>query len=70
MSSRRQFLRASAGATLAALAGGEPRQLWASPKIEPKADTMILLWMAGGTRAADVEHAPEAAVAASVLRRP
>ena len=47
---RRHFLRASAGATLAALGGRAPQQLWAagSKKIEPKADTLILLWMAGG----------------------
>lgn len=48
--SRRHFLRASAAATLAALAGREPRLLGAQAKstIEPKADTFILLWMAGG----------------------
>ncbi|MBI3668071.1 MAG: DUF1501 domain-containing protein [Acidobacteria bacterium] len=46
--SRRHFLRTSAGATLAAVAGGEPRLLFSKEKIEPKADTLILLWMAGG----------------------
>jgi len=45
---RRHFMQASAGATLSALMGGAPRQLWGSPKMEAKADTMILLWMAGG----------------------
>ena len=47
--SRRHFLRASAGATLAALAAGEPHALWPqTSKIQPRADSMILLWMAGG----------------------
>jgi hypothetical protein len=47
--SRRHFLRQSAVAAAAALAGGNPRQLLASnDKIKPTADTMILLWMAGG----------------------
>jgi len=47
--SRRHFLRASAGATLAALTAGEPKVLAAeTEKITPRADTMILLWMAGG----------------------
>jgi hypothetical protein len=46
---RRDFLNISASAALAALAGGAPRQLAAqSPKIQPTADTVILLWMAGG----------------------
>jgi hypothetical protein len=44
--SRRDFL-VSGPAVLAALAGGAPRSLAAS-KIEPTADTLILLWMAGG----------------------
>src|SRR6266702_1037713 len=47
--SRRDFLNVSASAALAALAGGAPRQLTAqSPKFQPTADTVILLWMAGG----------------------
>jgi hypothetical protein len=47
--SRRGFLGASASATLAALAGGSPTALWAqSEKPKPTADTLILLWMAGG----------------------
>ena len=45
--SRRGFLRASGAAALAAMAGSEPRLL-ASTKIAPRADCMILLWMAGG----------------------
>ena len=48
--SRRGFLGPAAGATLAALAGREP--LFArSPepsKIQPTADALIVLWMAGG----------------------
>ncbi|MSV28462.1 MAG: DUF1501 domain-containing protein [Bryobacterales bacterium] len=40
---RRQFLT-----TMAALAGGEPRLLRGAETIAPTADTMILLWMAGG----------------------
>src|SRR5467141_3572290 len=47
--SRRHFLRASASATLAALAAGESRLLAQDkPKLAPKADSIILLWMAGG----------------------
>jgi hypothetical protein len=47
--SRREFLNISAAGTLAALAGGAPRQLFGqAKKIEPTADTLILLWMAGG----------------------
>jgi hypothetical protein len=49
--SRRHFMRASAGATLAALTGNEARLLQAAPsttKIAPRADSVILLWMAGG----------------------
>ncbi|MGH9338111.1 MAG: DUF1501 domain-containing protein [Acidobacteriota bacterium] len=48
--SRRQFLGASAAATLAALAGVEPELVWPrnQNKIEARADTLILLWMAGG----------------------
>ncbi len=51
---RRHFLNASGQATLAALAGGHPQQLWPSDdannksKFKPTADTVILLWMAGG----------------------
>lgn len=47
--SRRHFLRASASATLSALVAREPRLLGADkPMLAPKADSMILLWMAGG----------------------
>ena len=47
---RRHFLKASAAATLAALGGGAPASLQGAEteKIQPKADSMILLWMAGG----------------------
>ena len=47
---RRHFMEATAGATLAALLGGEAQQLpgQSTSKIQPKADTLILLWMAGG----------------------
>jgi hypothetical protein len=44
---RRDFLHVSASAALAALAGSAPKPLLAS-KIEPTADTLIVLWMAGG----------------------
>jgi hypothetical protein len=46
--SRRHFLRASGGAALAALAGSEPRLVAGSSKIPARADSLILLWMAGG----------------------
>src|ERR1700680_4037123 len=44
---RRDFLHVSASAALAALAGSAPKPLFAS-KIAPTADTLIVLWMAGG----------------------
>jgi hypothetical protein len=47
---RRDFLKTASAATLAALAARAPR-LWAEEKlekIEPTADTVIVLWMAGG----------------------
>ena len=50
MHDRRDFLKTFGVAGAAALAGNSPR-LWAADKEEkPKAtaDTMILLWMAGG----------------------
>jgi len=47
-STRRHFMQASAAATLAALTGAEPRLVAAPTKIEPRADSVILLWMAGG----------------------
>ena len=45
---RRDFLNVSASATLAALTCGAPRQLFGQAKLQPTADTLILLWMAGG----------------------
>src|SRR5438477_3852012 len=47
--SRRDFLKTCSAATLAALAAGAPR-VFAEPdeKITPTADTLIILWMAGG----------------------
>jgi len=49
--SRREFLQKTSAATLTALAAGAPASLVSScskPKIRSKADTVILLWMAGG----------------------
>src|SRR4029079_11446238 len=52
--SRRDFLRPASAATLAALAAGAPRSAFAAgadeqtSPIKPTADTLILLWMAGG----------------------
>jgi Protein of unknown function (DUF1501) len=49
MVSRRGFLGTSAAATLAALAGSAPNTLWgATEKPRATADTVIILWMAGG----------------------
>jgi hypothetical protein len=47
---RRDFLKTAGTATLSALAAGFPKQLLAAaePKIVPTADTVIVLWMAGG----------------------
>src|SRR6266404_6136986 len=47
---RRDFLKTASAATLSAIAAGYPRQLLAEPeeKIKPTADTVIVLWMAGG----------------------
>ena len=47
---RRHFMEGTAAGTMAALLGSEPRQLLAqnAGEIKPKADTLILLWMAGG----------------------
>src|SRR5437879_11974573 len=51
-SSRRDFLQTASAATPPALAAGPPRALFANEppeeKIEPTADTVIVLWMAGG----------------------
>lgn len=50
--SRRDFLRTASAATLSALAAGYPRAVsGAEPpeeKIQPTADTLVVLWMAGG----------------------
>src|ERR1041384_2393187 len=47
---RRDFLKTASAATLSALAAGYPRQLLADTeeKIPPTADTVTVLWMAGG----------------------
>ena len=49
--SRRQFLKTASAATLSALAAGYPRAVLGSEqaeKINPSADTLIVLWMGGG----------------------
>jgi hypothetical protein len=46
--SRRNFMSAAGAAMLSALTAGSPRELGAAAKPQAKADTMILLWMAGG----------------------
>lgn len=45
---RRQFLKATGAAALAALAGAEPKLRAGTTKIPATADSVILLWMAGG----------------------
>src|SRR5436853_1112641 len=49
---RRDFLKNASAATLGALAAGAPKIIWAGEeaieKPKPTADTIILLWMAGG----------------------
>src|SRR5256884_513593 len=48
---RRDFLKTASAATLSALAAGYPRALLAAEtqeKIRPTADTLIVLWLAGG----------------------
>jgi hypothetical protein len=45
---RRHFLRASGAAALAALAGGAPKLRAGTSKFPATADSVILLWMAGG----------------------
>src|SRR5205085_5901824 len=47
---RRDFLKTASAATVSALAAGFPRQLVAGneEKLKPTADTVIILWMAGG----------------------
>jgi hypothetical protein len=52
--SRREFLRGMTAATLAALASGAPRPVRGDETLthpKPTADTLILLWMAGGMAA-------------------
>src|SRR6266545_2084673 len=50
--SRRDFLKATSAATLAALSAAYPRALFAdettAEKLAPTADSVIVLWMAGG----------------------
>jgi hypothetical protein len=45
---RRQFLRATSAAALAALVGIEPKLRAGATKVPATADSVILLWMAGG----------------------
>ncbi len=45
---RRQFMRATGTAALGALAAGEPRLYAETTKLPARADSVILLWMAGG----------------------
>jgi hypothetical protein len=45
---RRHFLRATGAASLAALAGREPKLFAGTTKPPARADSVILLWMAGG----------------------
>jgi hypothetical protein len=48
--SRRDFLKTASVATLSALAAGFPKKILAvsEPPIQPTAETVIVLWMAGG----------------------
>ena len=52
---RRDFIKTASAATLSALAAGFPRPLLAEPeqKPAPTADTVIVLWMAGGMASTD-----------------
>jgi hypothetical protein len=52
---RRDFLKTAGAATLGALTAGYPRQILAEDgdRITPKADTVIILWMAGGMAATE-----------------
>ena len=49
---RRDFLKTASAATLGALAAGAPKIIWAGEEAvtnpKPTADTIIVLWMAGG----------------------
>src|SRR5438270_12165479 len=59
---RRDLLKTAGAATLSALAAGYPRALLAAEaqeKIKPTADTLIVLWLAGGmahTETFDPKH--------------
>src|SRR6266513_443344 len=59
---RRDFMKTASAATLSALAAGYPRALLAAEtreKIKPTADTLIVLWLAGGmahTETFDPKH--------------
>jgi len=48
LQTRRDFLKSASAATLGALASGGPRLFAEQEKIAPTADTLIVLWMAGG----------------------
>ena len=51
--SRRGFIGATGAGVLSALAGREPLRAEPATKIAPKADTVIVLWMAGGMAATE-----------------
>ena len=54
--SRRDFLKTASAATLGALGAGAPRLFGAAPHpqlLPPTADTVIVLWMAGGMAATE-----------------
>lgn len=51
--SRRGFIGATGAGVLAALSGREPLLAEPAKKIAPKADTLIVLWMAGGMAATE-----------------
>ena len=51
--SRRAFVGATGAGILSALGGGEPLRADPAGKIAPKADTLIVLWMAGGMAATE-----------------
>jgi len=51
--SRRAFIGTTGAGLLSALAGSEPLRAEPAAKITPKADTVIVLWMAGGMAATE-----------------
>jgi len=51
--SRRAFIGTTGAGLLSALAGSEPLRAEPAAKIPPKADTVIVLWMAGGMAATE-----------------